>query len=438
MNVLIRRLAIEVGLATMLFCSSLCAHDQIPGAAQTKPILIQGATIHVIDGSSIEKGSVLFEAGKITAVGKTVQKPVGALVIPGDGKHVYPGLIESYSDIGLREISAVEATDDRTEHGDQNPNVRSWVAVNPDSELIPVTRAGGVLTAMTVPRGRWLQGQSAVIHLDGWTIKDMIVSAPAGLCVNWGAMHPSDDDANKAREKREHKLSMLDDLMDQARRYGKARKTRPENTPTDLRLESLLPVVSGERPLIAEAESQHVIESAIAYAKSNHLKLVIYGGYDAESCSEMLKQFDVPVIIGSTYRLPRRRDDPYDFAYTLPARLHKAGVKFAIGGTGTGGPGGAANARNLPYHAAVAVAYGLDPQTALRSITLSAAEVLGVDDRLGSLSIGKEATLIVADGDILETETHVTAAYIRGAKVDLGSRHKMLYEKYRLKYSRGK
>lgn len=420
----------------LLVTATASAHDQIPGAPQSRPIVITGATVHVVDGPAIENGFVLFEEGKIKAVGKAVDIPKKAIQLDGTGKHVYPGLIESITDIGLREISAVDATDDRTEHGDRNPNARSWIAVNPDSELIPVARAGGVLVAMTAPRGRWLRGQAAVIALDGWTVDEMAILAPAGLYVDWGAMHPRDSDDKKRREKREQKLSDLDELLDEARRYGSAKEARPAGTPTDLRLESLLPVIHGDRPLIAEADLQPEIESAVAYAQAQGLRLVIDGGYDAVECAELLKQYNVPVIVGSTYRLPLRRDDPYDAAYTLPLRLREAGVRFAIAGEGAGSPGGAAAARNLPYHAAIAVAFGLPHGEAIRSITLSAAEILGVADRIGSITVGKDATLIVADGDILETETNVINAYIQGRAVDLGSRHKTLYEKYKLKYSR--
>ena len=419
----------------LLMVASGSAHDQVPGAPQSRPIVIRNATVHTIDGPTIENGDVLFESGKITSIGQALEAPLKAIEIDATGKHLYPGLIEAMTDLGLREISAVEETDDRTEHGDRNPNARSWVAVNPDSELIPVARAGGVLTVMTAPRGRFVRGQTAVINLDGWTVREMKVKAPAGLYIDWGAMHPGGSGADR-RKKREEKIAELDDLLDSVRRYQQAREARPDVTPTDVRLESLRPVIDGDFPVFVEADRQAEIESAVAYGQAQELSIVIYGGYDAEHCAALLKRYDVPVIIASTYRLPLRRDDSYDSAYTLPERLRAAGVKFAIGGEGAGSPGGAANARNLPYHAAVAVAYGLPHAEGLRAVTLSAAEILGVADRVGSISVGKDASLILADGDILETETNVIAAFIQGRAVDLGSRHKTLYEKYKLKYSR--
>ena len=414
------------------------AHDQVPGAPQSRPIVIRNTTVHVVDGADINDGDVLFEAGKITKIGKALKAPKQALEIDGSGKHLYPGLIESMTDLGLREISAVEETDDRTEYGSVNPNARAWVAVNPDSELIPVARAGGVLTVMTAPRGRYIRGQTAVINLDGWTVSEMKLKAPAGMYIDWGAMQPRGNDAADQRNKREQKFAELDELLDSVRRYGKARQTAPDTTATDIRLESLIPVANGELPVFVDADRQMEIESAVAYGQAQGLSIVIYGGYDAEPCAELLKKYDVPVIIASTYRLPLRRDEAYDTAYTLPERLRAAGVKFAICGEGAGSPGGAANARNLPYHAGVAVAYGLPHPDGLRAITLSAAEILGVADRVGSISTGKDATLILADGDILETETNVEAAFIQGRAVDLGSRHKMLYEKYKLKYLRSR
>ncbi|QDT13847.1 amidohydrolase family protein [Stieleria marina] len=429
------RLAIAV-CVVMTAPSLSVAHDQVPGKQQQRPIVIKGATIHTVDGPTIENGSVLFEQGKITAVGKAVVVPAKAIEIQAGDMHVYPGLIEPITDLGLREINAVEETSDTTERGERNPNVKSWVAVNPDSELIPVARAGGVLTAMTAPRGRFLRGQTAVINLDGWTVADMTLLSPAGLYVDWRWMEPTDQDDKKRIAKRTERHEEFSALIAEATRYGEGRQANPSDTPTDVRLESLLAVIAGKYPLIAQANDQATIESAIAWAQSHQLKLIIYGGYDAPHCAELLINYDVPVIVGSVYRLPMRRNDAYDTAYTLPARLQTAGIRYCIGGAGAGSPGGAAAARNLPYHAGNAVAYGLSRNQAVRSITLSAAEILGVADRIGSITVGKDATLVIADGDILETSTNIVQAWIGGREVDLGSRHKTLYEKYRKKYSR--
>jgi len=416
-------------------CHQASANDQIPGSAQTRPVAILNAIIHRVDKPVLTSGTVLFDGGKIIAVGEKVKLPKNATQIDAEGKHVYPGLIDSMTDLGLREILAVDETDDRTEYSRENPNARAWVAVNPDSELIPVARAGGVLVAMTAPNGPWLRGQSAVIQLDGWTNQEMLIREPAGLFVNWSAVHPNNTDDKKRREERENRLREFDQLLDKARIYSRSRSESPEQISFNVKLESLIPLLGRHMPLIAEANSQSEIESAVTYASSQGLALIIYGGYDAEQCAPLLKQHLVPVIVGSTYRLPMRRDDPYDHSYSLPARLQQAGVSFAIGGPGMSGPGGSASARNLPYHAAVASAYGLSEDDAIEAITLSAAKILGVDDRIGSITEGKDATLIIADGNILETETNVMDAYIEGRKVDLGSRHKMLNEKYLKKYS---
>ena len=411
------------------------AHDQIPGAPQRQPIAIRGATLHLVDRPVQTQSSLLFEDGTITAIGKQIQLPETVREIDGTGLHVYPGLFDAMTDLGLREISAVDVTVDRSERGEENPNVRSWVAVNPDSELIPVARAGGVLVGHVAPGGQWLRGQSAVMTLDGWTAAEMNVKAPSALCVDWSAMHPRGDDPEDVAKEREQKFKELDDLLDRARRYRSARQNASD-VPSDIRLESLLPVIDGELPLIAEADRLEAIESAVAYAQSQSLKLIIYGGYDAAECADLLKAYDVPVLIAGTYRLPQRRGDAYDAPFTLPDRLLQAGVEFAICGEGPGYPGGAANARNLPYHAGNAVAYGLPREQAVRAITLSPAEILGVGDRLGSLTVGKDATLIVVDGDVLETASNVLHAFVQGRQVDLSSKHKMLYEKYRQKYLR--
>lgn len=426
-------------LAIAVFSASLApsfagAHDQIPGAPQSKPIALVGGTLHTVAGGMIENGTVVFDGGKIIAVGKQVDIPKGCQSIDTRGKHIYPGLMESMSNIGLSEVNSIKSTIDTDEVGRENPNLRPWVAVNPDSEWIPVARAGGVLLASIAPKRGDIRGSTGVIQLDGWTYNDMLLQADTGVLVSWRAYDSrTSDDADRAKE-RDERLRGLSDRLETAARYAIARQARPQETPTDLRLEALLAVVEGRTPLIIDADSRREIEAAVSFCVSRGIRPIIYGGYDAPQCAALLKKYNVPVIIHATYRLPLRRDDPYDHAYTLPRRMHDAGIRFAIGASGAGSPGGGAAARNLPYHAAVAVAYGLPAEQAIRAVTLSPAEIMGVDDRVGSITVGKDATLIVVDGDVLLTESNVTDAYIRGAKVDLGSKHKTLAAKYRTKY----
>jgi len=414
------------------------SHDQIPGALPTGPVAIVGGDVHRIDQPVIRGGVVLINQGRISAVGTAKSVPIleTAQRIDATGMNVYPGLVNGYSDIGLREIDSVEETIDRSETGRLNPNVRSWVAINPDSELIPVARAGGVLTSMVAPAGPFFAGQAAVVRMDGWTWSEMLLKGPAAMIVSWEAMEPSGDSTSQTTKLRSEQYQRLDHLLDNAARYGERRAAQGDSQPIDLRMESLLAVVHGGLPLIAHADRRAHIEAAVAYAMQRKLRLVIYGGYDAAACSQLLVRADVPVILPGTYRLPLRRDDPYDAPYTLPARLHDAGVRFCIAAERTGYPGGASNDRNLPYHAGNAVAYGLDSDAALRSITLSAAEILGVADSVGSITAGKEATLMVVQGDILQVESQVVYAMINGRPVDLGNKHLSLFRKYQEKYRR--
>lgn len=424
-------------LSLLVIPSSIAvANDQIPGRLPAGPVAIVGGDVYRVDADVIRGGVVVVENGKITAVGTSAAVTIApnADRIDASGKNVYPGLINAYSDIGLREIDSVSETIDRVETGRLNPNVRSWVAMNPDSELIPVARSGGVLTSLVAPGGPYIAGQAAVVRMDGWTWQDMLMVGPAAMIVSWEAMEPRGDSIADVAKQRAERYEQLDALLDSAKRYAQRRADDPGGQPIDLRLESLVQVANGKLPIIASADRRATIEAAVLYASERKLKLVIYGGYDAELCSDLLKREKVAVILPGTYRLPIRRDDAYDAPYTLPARLQRAGVAFCIAAEQTGYPGGASNARNLPYHAGNAVAYGLDPEVALRSITLSAAEILGVEHLVGSLTVGKEATLMVVQGDPLLVESQVTYAMIHGRPVDLGNKHLSLFRKYEEKY----
>ena len=410
-------------------------HPIVPGEPQKEPIVLVGATLHPMTGPAIPGGMLLFAKGKIVAIGKNIRIPPKARRIDLRGQHVYPGWIHARTDLGLTEIGSVRGTLDRAETGTFNPNVRAQVAFHPDSELIPVARTNGVLLAHVVPSSGILSGQSAVMMLDGWTWESMTLRAPAGMIVRWPRLSSlSASWRGKASKKpaSERARLELEQLFDDALAYEKARKA-DRNQAIDARLEALLPVLRRKVPLMAVAQDEATIRSAVAFAARRSLRLVIIGGHDAEACAGLLRRHDVPVIVEGTYRLPRRRDEPYDVAYTLPARLHRAGVRFCIAGSGRFN---ASNARNLPYDAAFAVAYGLPRSEALKAISLYPARILGIADRVGSLEAGKDATLIVCDGDPLEIPTRVVRAWIAGREVKLDDRHQRLWRKYRRKYER--
>jgi imidazolonepropionase-like amidohydrolase len=413
----------------------LRAHPEVPGPPQKQPVALTNATIHPVSGPVIENGTIVFAGGKITAIGKDATTPPDAEVIDLAGKHVYPGLFDALTDLGLVEINSVRGTLDVQETGQVNPNVRAIVAVNPDSELIPVARSNGVLLALTAPSGRLIPGRSAVIQLDGWTWEDMALLANSGLHIEWpqparGARRRGPGTPAESDPPPEEAAERLRKILQDARAYATAKSADP-NFPRDARWESLQDVLAGKLPVIVHADGMRQINEAVAFAEQEKLKLIIAGGYDAWQCESLLKKHDVPVIIGGVYRLPLRRGDEYDAAYSLAAKLQAAGIRYCISSQDRHG---ASSIRNLPYHAATAVAYGLAADEALKAITLYPAQILGLSDRVGSLEVGKHATLFVASGDPLDTPTQVEAAWIGGRKVELNDRHKRLYRKYEEKY----
>ena len=353
---------------------------------------------------------------------------------------MYPGFIDAHSNIGLTEIGAVRATNDMTESGSLNPNVRAEAAVNPESEIIPVTRVNGVTTAATFPDGGVISGTAAVLSLDGWSWEDMTEKAPAGLVVNWPQMtinkawweQRSEEDQKKAREKA---LNELRNAFRDARAYLKAKRSETGSAVpyhnTDLRWEAMVPVLEGKIPVLVNAEEIQQIQAAVAWADQEGIKLVIVGGYDSWRAADLLKSRNIPVIVNPILRTPWRRGEAYDDPAALPQKLHDAGVPFCIAGDG-----GASNERNLPYHAAMAASYGLSKEEALKSVTLYPAQILGIADRQGSLEAGKDATLFISDGDPLEIMSNVTTVFIQGKNISMESRHTMLYKKYLEKYRR--
>jgi len=418
----------------MLMTATLCGAAAIP---QAEPLVVRGAIVHSPSGAGAP-ATIVVDNGKILAVGPNATAPANARVVDAGGLHAYPSLINGNTVLGLVEVSSVRGTVDVSEVGDINPNVRAEVALNADSELLPVTRANGVLVAMTAPRGGLVAGTAAVMRLDGWNWEDLTVKAPVGMLVNWPGMRINRDaDAQPAAEEqvknRDARLLLLRDTFANARAYWKARGAEGgKGVPAherDPRWDAMGPVLRGEIPVLVTADDILKIRAALQWAEQEGVRIVLLAGGDVGRLAGELAKRQVPVILDPTFALPRRDWEPYDTAYTNAARLHAAGVKFCFGTSG--GAFGAANARNLPYEAAGAVGYGLPADAALRALTQDAADILGVGDRLGSIDAGKDATFFLSDGDPLDIRSHVVRAFIDGREISLENRQTRLWEKYR-------
>lgn len=422
-----------LALCWALLVFPLQASDQVPAPPQDHPIALTGGTIYTVSGDIIENGTILFESGKITAIGTTVDLPEGTEVIDISGKRVYPSLIDANTVLGLVEVASVRATRDYSETGEITPEVHAGTAFNPDSELLPVTRANGIALAMSVPAGGLISGTSALMMLDGWTWEEMALKTPAGLHVRWPSMVPPKK-PSKQTPKYIKSIEKIKSTFAKARAYASAAKNaaNDDNHESSTRWEAMIPVVEGKIPVFVHANSIRQIQAAVSWAADENLKMILVGGYDAWRVSDLLKTYDIPVIVTGTHKLPRRRWEAYNTPFSLPKKLHDAGVKFCIGGSGFAFS--TAHTRNLPYHAATAAAYGLPTMEALKSVTLYPAEIIGAADRVGSLENGKDATLIVTNGDPLEIMTQIESVYIQGRKIDVSSRHTELYEKYQEKY----
>ncbi len=394
--------------------------------AVAAPTVFKGATIHPVSGPPIENGVMVVDGDKIVAVGADVPIPAGAEIVDVSGKHLYPGFVSARSTLGLTEIGAVRATRDFSEMGDINSDLRAEVAINADSRLLPVAVSGGVLTAHVVMSGGVFTGSSAVVSLSGWNWEEMTIRAGVTMGLNYprvtGGHRSKPEEVKEALEK---SLKTINTTLDDAEAYLKARDAGGD-VDFDARLEGLIPVLKGEMPLLINVGEKNQIESALDWVAERKIeKIILLAGPDAQYLAERLARENVPVILNGVHNLPRRRWEPYDMPFVAAAKLHEAGVKFAIAGDG------GSNVRNLPFEAATAAAYGLPKDAALRSVTLSAAEILGVAERVGSLEAGKDASFLVTDGDPLEIMTRIERVWIGGVEVDLDDNPQYrLYEKY--------
>ncbi len=416
----------------------------LPGLTGAGSLVIVGGTVHPVSSEPFV-GNVVVTDSRITAVGAEVAAPAGAKTIDAAGLHVYPGLFDAISQLGLTEIGAVTATNDQAEMGAYNPHLLAATAIHPASEVIPVARANGITHSLVAPRTSGngvIAGQAALVNLAGWTVDEMALDSALAMVITWPRIQTRRFDFatftvketpyKEAKEKAEEAQNELRDWLDAARHYSQAMEGNSTRLETDQKLAALAQVLNGNMRVIIIAASKADIEAAVAFAEEEGLDMILAGGRDAWEVKELLAEKEVPVILGLTESLPHQDDLPYDRPFRNPGELAAAGVKiaFASGAGGGFGPGGPHGSRTIPYEAEAAVSYGLPAAEALRALTLNPAEMFGMEEDLGSIEPGKIANLIITDGDPLQIQTQILHVYIAGSEVSTDNKHKSLYERY--------
>ncbi len=439
-------------LILLLMLSSTPAITMLPNLglsarADSEPSVyaIQGAKIFTLAGAPIENGTVLIRDGKIAATGSNINVPAEAKVVDAKGLEVYPGFFDPITQTGLTEISAVRATNDISELGDFNPDIVAMTAVNPESAHIAVTRSSGITEVLATPGVRGfdtggsaptIAGQASLLNLAGWTNEQMTLGSSAAMVVNWPSIESRNFDYetgsfnerpySEVKAEYDKKVYALGDYLERARHYAQAvEKGSTQNFERDLKLEALIPVVEGKLPVLVVAQTARDIRNSVEFCSKQNLKMILAGGTEAWRVKDLLKQKNIPVILGPIMSEPNEEDYPYDKPMTQPSELAAAGIPIAFASFDT------SFSRRLSQQAGNAVAYGLSHDEALRAITVNAAKMLGVDDQLGTIETGKLANIVVTDGDPLEIRTQVRYLFIKGQPVSLENRHTELYEKYR-------
>ncbi|NND51201.1 MAG: amidohydrolase family protein [Flavobacteriaceae bacterium] len=421
--------------ALLVFSCSLGFAQQTPAPAQTEAFTIVGATAHIGNGEVVENCIITVEDGKITACVDGTKSRIAHIgkVINAEGQHVYPGFIAPNSTLGLQEIGAVRATNDTREIGSMNPHIRSLIAYNAESKIVESMRPNGVLIAQATPRGGWISGTSSIVQLDAWNWEDAAIKADDGIHMNWPNTftrgrwwlgEPPGMRPNKNYAKNVGEIQMF---IAESKAYLNGGKAT-----MNLQYEAMKGLFDGTQKLYVRASSEQAIRDAIDFCSENGISdVVIVGGYEAHKVSDLLKAKNIPVLAQRVHRTPNSDDDDYDYPYKLAKILVDKGV--LVGLENSGGME-RANARNLPFQAGTVVAQGLDKEEALKLITSNTAKILGVDDRLGTLEVGKDATLFISKGDALDMRTNILShAFISGRAISLESHQTTLWKRYNKK-----
>jgi imidazolonepropionase-like amidohydrolase len=417
--------------------TALAQDDVYPAKPYAGRLFITGGTVHVGNGQVIENATIEVNNGKIVQVAQNIAVPAGDVkVVDATGKQVYPGLILAVTDLGLKEIAeAVRGSNDFHELGDFNPSIRSIVAYNTDSKITGTLRSNGILLAGVTPDGGTISGSSSVVQLDAWNWEDAAYKMDNAIHLNMptfiirprrfgGRMQPAEetDPTKQALEK----IDEIKTFFRQARAYLQ----EPVHTQTNLKFEAVKGLFDKKQKLFVHADQVKQILVAIDFAKEFGFDMVIVGGSESFLIADLLKQNNIAVILHQEHSLPAMEDDDIDQPYKTPYQLQKAGVLFALNDEHE-----ESRYRNLMFNAGTAAAYGLSKEQALQSITLNAAKILGIDDRTGSIEAGKDANIIISEGDVLDMRSSIlTHAFIQGREISLENKQTQLYKRYMTKY----
>jgi imidazolonepropionase-like amidohydrolase len=398
--------------------------------------LIKNANIYPVVGEKIERGCILIENGKIKKVAKDITPTEEAVVIDAAGMYVYPGFIDSYTHLGLIEISSIAASVDTRELGKENPELKVIWAINPQSVHFAISRINGTTTAMVAPTSGTFPGISALVKMDGWTIDEMLLDDDATSIINF-PVSPKPTRESRIKKEEKAKIDITEKLVEkikkylaEARRYHELKKIAEKNKSVsspeiNAKFEALGPVLRGELPVMISVEKAKDIKLAIKFVKEEKLKAVFFGCAQGYMVADKIARAKIPVILDSLYTRPSEPEEPYDAQWTNPAKLAEAGVVICFSSGGS-----PAMAKDLPYHAGRAVAFGLDRDEAIKAVTINPAKVFGVDDRIGSIEPGKDADLFITTGDPLDPKSAVKYLFIDGRKIDLSNWWEQLYDKW--------
>ena len=408
-----------------------------PAKKQEGPVYIMNGTVHVGNGQVLSNTSIEIKDGKITAIGSNITPAAGATVADAKGKHVYPGLILSNSNLGLIEINSVRATADASEIGEYNPSIRSLVAYNTDSKVINTLKSNGITHANIVPEGGTISGSSSVVQLDAWNWEDAAYASDNAMHMNMPALFnrpnrfaafmgqqgPQQDPIKRGLEQIEEIKSFF--------REANVYLNQPQHASTNLKFEAVKGLFSKKQKLFIHCDVVREILAAIDFKNEFGFDIVLVGASESYQVADLLKKNNIPVVLSQMHALPSLADDAVDLPYQLPALLHKAGVLFAINDED-----GQHRGKNLPFNAGTAAAYGLPKEDALAAITLNPAKILGIANRTGSLEVGKDANIVISEGDILDMRSsNISFVMIEGRIASLTDKHKQLYERYKYKYN---